>query len=51
MERKDYLNALDNLRGFVLTDPVMFKLSPQLVDRAEPGLQILNELADEYEST
>ena len=51
MERRDYLNALDNLRDFVLTDPVVFKLFPQLVDRAEPGLHILNELADEYELT
>ncbi len=51
MERRDYLKALDNLRDFVLTDPVMFKLFPQLVDRAEPGLHILNELADEYELT
>ena len=48
-ERRDYLNALDNLREFVLKDPAMFKLFPQLVDRAEPGLHILNELADEYE--
>ena len=49
MERRDYINALDNLRDFVLSDPAMFKLFPQLVDRAEPGLHILNELADEYE--
>ena len=51
MEGRDYLSALDNLRDFVLTDSVMFKLFPQLVDRAEPGLNILNELADEYELT
>lgn len=51
MERRDYLKALDNLRDFVLGDPAMFKLFPQLVDRAEPGLHILNELADEYELT
>ena len=49
MERRDYFNALINLRDFVLSDPVMFKLFPQLVDRAEPGLDILNDLADEYE--
>ena len=49
MERRDYLNALDNLRDFVLNDPAMFKLFPQLVDRAEPGLQVLNKLAYEYE--
>ena len=51
MERRDYLNALDNLRDFVLRDPVMFKLFPQLVDRAEPGLDILSKLAEEYELT
>ena len=49
MERRDYFDALNNLRDFVLSDPVMFKLFPQLVDRAEPGLDILNDLADEYE--
>ena len=49
MERRDYFNALINLRDFVLSDPVMFKLFPQFVDRAEPGLDILNDLADEYE--
>ena len=49
MERRDYLSALNNLRDFVLNDPAMFKLFPQLVDRAEPGLDILNKLAEEYE--
>ena len=49
MERRHYFDALNNLRDFVLSDPVMFKLFPQLVDRAEPGLDILNDLADEYE--
>ena len=49
MERRDYFNALSNLRDFVLNDPAMFKLFPQLVDRAEPGLQILSELAKEYD--
>ena len=49
MERRDYANALNNLRDFVLNDPAMFKLFPQLVDRAEPGLDILNNLAEEYE--
>ena len=43
-------SALDNLREFVLGDPAMFKLFAQLVDRAEPGLNILNNLAEEYES-
>ena len=40
---------LDNLRDFVLNDDVMYKLFPQLVDRAEPGLDILHQLADEYQ--
>ena len=48
MEHGDYSGALNNLRDFVLSDPAMFKLFPQLVDRAEPGLHVLNELADEY---
>ena len=50
MEHGDYSGALDNLRDFVLSDPTMCKLFPQLVDRAEPALHILNELADQYES-
>ncbi len=49
MEHGEYADALNNLRDFVLNDPSMFKLFPQLVDGAEPGLHILNELADEYE--
>ena len=51
MERRDYQAALTNLRDFVLNDPAMFKLFPQLVDRAEPGLHILNDLAAEYDLT
>ena len=49
MERRDYYGALDNLRDFVLENAVMYKLFPELVDRAEPGLDILRKLADEYE--
>lgn len=49
LERRDYRSALDSLRDFVLNDEVMYKLFPQLVDRAEPGLDILHQLADEYE--
>ena len=49
MERRNYSNALNGLRDFVLNDSAMFKLFPQLVDRAEPGLDILNNLAAEYE--
>ena len=45
----DYGRALNNVRDFVLGDEVMYKLLPQLVDQVEPGLSLLNELADEYE--
>ena len=49
MERGEYGRALDNLRDFVLNDEAVYKLFPQLVDRAEPGLDILDQLAGEYE--
>ena len=45
----DYVRALNNVQDFVLGDEVMYKLLPELIDRAEPGLRLLNELADEYE--
>ena len=49
MELRDYSLALDNLRDFGLNDDLMYKLFPQLIDRAEPALVILHQLADEYE--
>ena len=49
IQQGDYRRALDNLRDFVLNDISMFRLFPQLVDRAEPGLDILQKLAEEYE--
>lgn len=49
MKRGDYHTALDNLRNFVLNDAVMYKIFPQLIDRAEPGLDTLDKFADEYE--
>ena len=49
IQRRDYRLALDHLRDFVLNDEVMYKLFPQLIDRAEPGLDILRQLADEYD--
>ena len=49
LEIGDYRRALNNAQDFVLGDETMYKLLPQLVDRAEPGLSLLNELADEYE--
>ncbi len=48
MQRREYASALDGLRNFVLEDPVMFKLFPELVDHAEPGLVALETWADEY---
>lgn len=47
----DYGRALDNLRNFVLTDPAMYRLFPQLVDNAEPGLDTLHRFAGEFEIT
>lgn len=44
MEHGDYSGALNNLRDFMLSDPTMFKLFAQLVDRAEPGLHMLNQV-------
>ena len=49
LESGDYVGALDGLRDFVLADDAMFKLFPQLVDRAEPGLWVLNEWSAEYD--
>ena len=49
MRRGEYAVDLHGLEDFVLSDEVMFKLFPQLVDRADPGLQVLNDLAEEYE--
>lgn len=45
----DYAGALDGLRDFVLADDAMFKLFPQLVDRAEPGIWVLNRWGVEYD--
>ena len=49
LETGDYHRALNNVQDFVLVDEVMYKLLPELIDQAEPGLSLLNELADEYE--
>ncbi len=48
MQRGEYASALDHLRNFVLEDAAMFKLLPQLIDNAEPGLSLLNNYAEEY---
>ena len=47
----DYGRALDNLRNFVLTDPAMYRLFPQLIDNAEPGLDALRRFSGEFEIT
>ena len=49
LETGDYRRALNNVQDFVLSDEVMYKLLPQLIDQAEPGLSLLNEVADRYE--
>lgn len=49
MLRGDYGRALENLRDFVLENPVLDKLLPELMDNAEPGLAALDRWADEYE--
>ena len=49
MRRGDYSRALENLRDFVLEDPVLDKILPELMDNAEPGLAALDRWADEYE--
>ena len=49
MESGKYLNALDNVQDFVLGDSAMFKMFPWLVDKVEPGLNKLNQLANEFD--
>lgn len=49
MQRGDYSRALENLRDFVLEDPVLDKILPELMDNAEPGLAALDRWAYEYE--
>ena len=49
MQRGDYSRALENLRDFVLEDPVLDKILPELMDNAEPGLAALDRWADEYD--
>ena len=49
LDMGDYRRALNNVQDFVLRDEAMYKLLPQLIDQAEPGLSLLNEYADEYE--
>ena len=48
MLRGDYHRALENLRDFVLENPVLDKILPQLTDEVEPGLVALDEWAEEY---
>lgn len=48
MGRGDYRRALDNLRDFVLEEPVLDKILPELIDNAEPGLALLREWGQSY---
>lgn len=48
MGRGDYRRALDNLRDFVLEEPVLDKMLPELIDNAEPGLALLSEWGQSY---
>ena len=46
--RGDYHRALENLRDFILENPVLDKILPQLTDEVEPGLTALDQWAEEY---
>lgn len=48
MRRGDYGRALENLRDFILENPVLDEILPELVDNAEPGLTALDRWAEEY---
>ena len=48
MRRGDYSRALDNLRDFVLEEPVLDRILPELIDNAEPGLALLSNWGQEY---
>lgn len=48
MGRGDYSRALDNLQDFVLEEPVLDKILPELIDNAEPGLALLSEWGQSY---
>lgn len=48
MGRGDYGRAWDNLQDFVLEEPVLDKILPELIDNAEPGLALLSEWGQSY---
>ena len=48
MGRGDYRRALDSLQDFVLEEPVLDKMLPELIDNAEPGLALLSEWGQSY---
>lgn len=48
MQRGDYQRALNNLQDFILENPVVDKMLPELMDKAEPGLALLSEYGEEY---
>ena len=45
----DYRSALDSVQDFVLDDSAMYKLFPWLIDKIEPALVKLDEVANELE--
>ena len=48
MIRGDYHRALENLRDFILENPVLDQILPQLTDEVEPGLRALDQWSKEY---
>lgn len=48
MRRGGYGRALANLRDFILENPVLDKILPELMDNAEPGLTALDKWAEQY---
>ena len=48
MDRGDYGRALENLRDFILENPALDKMLPELIDNVEPGLTALARWALEY---
>ena len=48
LQRGDHRRALDNLRDFLLENPVIDQMLPELMDKAEPGLALLSEYGEEY---
>lgn len=48
MQRGDYGRALENLRDFILENPELDRMLPELIDHVEPGLTALGRWGEEY---